>query len=165
MMSGSVPTSTTKATAVTGAGFLHDGSVSPIGQETAFALAESVSSEIPSNEILDHMKVQLMVRAYQVRGHHLANLDPLGISQPSMALAPELSYKNYGFSEADLDRKFCLGQGILYGFSSTHRNMTLREILETLQSIYCGSIGLEYAHIPGRTECNWLRQRVEIPQR
>lgn len=67
------------------------------------------SSSVSSGDILDTMKVQLMVRAFQVRGHQQANLDPLGINFMGKKDAPELTYQHYGFTEADLDRKFYLG--------------------------------------------------------
>lgn len=69
----------------------------------------SPSAPIPSGEILDHMKVQLLVRAYQIRGHQLAKLDPLEINFQKESQAPELTIEHYGFTEADLDRKFYLG--------------------------------------------------------
>lgn len=69
----------------------------------------NASKGLPSGDILDTMKVQLMVRAYQVRGHQLANLDPLGINFIGNQQAPELEPAHYGFTEADLDRKFHLG--------------------------------------------------------
>ena len=95
----------------------------------------------------------------------MAHLDPLGINIPKMSTAPELDYKNYGFKESDLNRTFYLGSGILIGFSKSRQHMTLREILDTLQKVYCGSIGIEYAHIPDRRQCDWLRSRVEVPER
>ncbi len=55
------------------------------------------------------MKVQLLVRAYQIRGHQLAKLDPLNIVKPNAEHAPELTIEHYGFTEKDLDRKFQLG--------------------------------------------------------
>jgi 2-oxoglutarate dehydrogenase E1 component len=92
-------------------------------------------------DISDHMKVQLIVRAYQVRGHALADLDPLGISNPDLNALPELSYKHYGFTDADLDRKFYLGQGILPNFLAQEGNkeLTLREIIDRLKKTYCKS--------------------------
>jgi 2-oxoglutarate dehydrogenase E1 component len=95
----------------------------------------------PSNQdILDHLKVQLLVRAYQVRGHHLANLDPLGILDPDLATEhpPELDLSFYGLSEADLDRSFFLGQGVLPKFVNQQTySLTLREIIEKLKMVYC----------------------------
>ena len=91
-----------------------------------------------SSEIVDHLKVQLLVRAYQVRGHHLANLDPLGIMQPALtnSTPPELELSHYGLTEKDMDRTFQLGDGMLPGFSQV-KEMTLKEILSTLKQTYC----------------------------
>ncbi|KAJ3311300.1 2-oxoglutarate dehydrogenase E1 component [Boothiomyces sp. JEL0838] len=122
------------------------------------------SVPIPSGEILDHMKVQLLVRAYQIRGHQLAKLDPLEINFQKESQAPELTIQHYGFTETDLDRKFYLGSGILPQFvKGTDSEMSLREIVQSLQSVYCGSIGIEYGHIPDRNACDWLRQQFEVP--
>ncbi|KAI3644982.1 hypothetical protein MP228_011146 [Amoeboaphelidium protococcarum] len=119
------------------------------------------------SEILDHMKVQLMVRAYQVRGHHLAKLDPLGILEPDLESShpPELEYQYYGFTDQDLDRTFHLGQGVLPHYKHVKDKYTLREIIQILKDIYCGSIGVEYTHIPDRAQCDWIRERLEVPQR
>ncbi|KAI8830707.1 thiamine diphosphate-binding protein [Chytridium lagenaria] len=122
---------------------------------------------IPANDILDHMKVQLLVRAYQVRGHQLADIDPLGININNATNAPELDPLHYGFKEEDMGRKFFLGHGILPGFLAADktRNLTLREIVTKLRQTYCGSIGIEYGHISDRAACDWLRQKFEVPVR
>jgi 2-oxoglutarate dehydrogenase E1 component len=84
----------------------------------------------------DHMKVQLLVRAYQVRGHHIAKLDPLEILNAD-TIPKELDPKHYGFTEKDLDRKFSLGPGILSAFAETGKKKSLREIVDTCKQIYC----------------------------
>ncbi|CAG8545535.1 11102_t:CDS:2, partial [Dentiscutata erythropus] len=126
--------------------------------------ATSVSTDVSGTyDISDHMKVQLLVRAYQVRGHHIATLDPLNIIKPN-SIPKELDPHYYGFSEKDLDRQFSLGPGILPGFAGTGENKTLREIVECCKKIYCGTIGIEYTHILDRVQCDWVRERVEIPK-
>lgn len=116
---------------------------------------------------MDHLKVQLLVRAYQVRGHTRAKTDPLEISFGYSKVAPpkELTLANYGFTDADLDREFTLGPGILPRFASGGNDKkTLREIISICEQTYCGSYGVEYMHIPSREQCDWIRERVEIPQ-
>ncbi|KAJ3403510.1 hypothetical protein HDU80_004076 [Chytriomyces hyalinus] len=137
----------------------------PIGNSPDYVQADEAN--IPAAEILDHMKVQLLVRAYQIRGHQLADLDPLGISVGDAAKAPELDPKHYGFTEQDMDRTFFLGQGILPGFKANEakEKLTLREILGRLKKTYAGSIGIEYGHIDDRSACDWLRSKVEVPVR
>ncbi|KMU76450.1 2-oxoglutarate dehydrogenase E1 component [Coccidioides immitis RMSCC 3703] len=120
-------------------------------------------------EVSNHLKVQLLVRAYQARGHHKAKIDPLGIRGEAESFGyskpKELELEHYGFTEADLDQEFALGPGILPRFETeTRKKMTLREIIGACERIYCGSFGIEYIHIPDREPCDWIRDRVEIPQ-
>jgi hypothetical protein len=81
-----------------------------------------------------------LVRAYQVRGHHVAELDPLGILDADLADVhpPELELSRYGFTERDLDKQIALGPGILPHFATEDRkSMSLRDIIKTLKRIYC----------------------------
>ncbi|KAH8114578.1 2-oxoglutarate dehydrogenase complex E1 component mitochondrial precursor [Phellopilus nigrolimitatus] len=115
----------------------------------------------------DHLKTQLLVRAYQVRGHHVADLDPLGILDADLAdvKPPELELNQYGFTEGDLDKQIALGPGILPHFATEDRKtMSLREIIKLCQRIYCGAVGIQYIHIPDKDQCDWIRERVEIPK-
>ena len=121
-----------------------------------------------NTDVTKHLKVQLLVRAYQVRGHHMAKIDPLGIRSEANDLRTanprELELDHYGFTEKDLDDEFTLGPGILPRFAREgHEKMTLREIVAACEKIYCGSFGIEYVHIPDRKQCDWLRERIEIP--
>ncbi|KAK9767478.1 2-oxoglutarate dehydrogenase E1 component [Basidiobolus ranarum] len=134
---------------------------------SSFQFTEVPHTAAASSDISEHLKIQLMVRAYQVRGHHIANLDPLGILHADLdsSIPSELNPSHYGFTEADMDKVFSLGPGILPSFASEKPSMTLREIISNLKSIYCGSIGIEYSHIPDRTQCDWIRQHIETPSR
>ncbi|GAA5976371.1 hypothetical protein JCM11641_005992 [Rhodosporidiobolus odoratus] len=126
-----------------------------------------VSLALGGGQVEDHMKVQLLVRAFQVRGHNIANLDPLGMSSADLdnSTPSELTLKHYGWTDADLDKEFELGAGILPRFKEAGTDkMTLREIVDTCKRIYSGSIGFQYIHIPNRDECDWIRERVETPK-
>ena len=119
-------------------------------------------------DVSNHLKVQLLVRAYQARGHHKAKTDPLGIRGEAEAFGyrkpKELELDHYGFTEKDLDQEFELGPGILPRFSSEQKQkMTLRDIIATCEKAYCGSYGVEYIHIPDREQCDWIRNRIEVP--
>ena len=120
-------------------------------------------------DVTSHLKVQLLVRAYQARGHHKARTDPLGIRGEAEAFGyhkpKELDLDHYQFTEKDLDNEYTLGPGILPRFKTEGREkMTLREIIASCERLYCGSYGVEYIHIPDREKCDWIRNRMEIPQ-
>ncbi|KAI9765578.1 MAG: 2-oxoglutarate dehydrogenase E1 component [Geoglossum simile] len=121
------------------------------------------------SEVTNHLKVQLLVRAYQARGHHKAKIDPLGIRSEAVLFGTskpkELELDRYGFAEKDLDAEYTLGPGILPRFINEERErMSLRDIIAACERLYCGSYGIEYIHIPDREQCDWIRDRVEIPQ-
>ena len=102
--------------------------------------APTLSVQVGQQDLSDHLKVQLLVRAYQVRGHHIANLDPLGILDPD--LSPdrpiELELSHYGFTDKDLDKEFSLGPGILPHFAKNGvKSMTLADIIKTCKRVYC----------------------------
>lgn len=136
----------------------------PTGTE-ATSYGSGLSNATDENVAL-HLKVQLLCRAYQVRGHLKAHIDPLGISfgdSKNPALPPELTIEFYGFSKNDLDREFHLGPGILPRFANENRKtMTLRDIINNLEKLYCSSYGIQYTHIPSKEKCEWLRERIEI---
>jgi 2-oxoglutarate decarboxylase len=94
-----------------------------------------------------------LIRAYRVRGHLWADLDPLGYNPEPH---PELELSYYGLSVWDLDRKFICG-----GLGGCSGMLTLREIVYTLQETYCRHIGIEYMHIQDREPRQWLQERSE----
>eukprot|EP00124_Ichthyophonus_hoferi_P002173 Ihof_evm3s138 gene=Ihof_evmTU3s138 len=133
---------------------------------TSFAIAAAGTS--PQKEIQDHLAVQDLVRAFQVRGHNVAKLDPLGIFEADLSreIPTELTYTNYGFKPEDLDRTFNIGtvdnKGLL-GLVSSEKPMTLRELIAELERIYCNKIGYEYMHINDKEQYKWLQDRIESP--
>ncbi len=96
-----------------------------------------------------------MINAYRVRGHLIANLDPL--HAVAVSYNAELDIETYGLTIWDLDREFDTGTLVISG------PPTLRKILETLRKAYCGTVGVEYRHIQSREEKLWIQQRVEGP--
>ncbi|MCU0839788.1 MAG: 2-oxoglutarate dehydrogenase E1 component, partial [Rhodospirillales bacterium] len=102
---------------------------------------------------LDSIRALMMIRVYRVRGHLMANFDPLGLER--RRYHPELDPKTYGFGEEDLDRPIFI-DGVL-GLETA----TVRQILEILRQTYCGSIGVEFMHIPYPDEKAWIQQRIE----
>jgi 2-oxoglutarate dehydrogenase E1 component len=128
------------------------------------APASSATSPTSEDALSDHMKLMLVIRAYQVRGHVVAKLDPLEITQRERPT--ELKIETYGFSERDLDREFFVGGNLLSGIlSSGKHRRTLREIIRILEQTYCGTIGVEYMHIQDRLRANWIRERFETVEK
>ncbi|BAO41832.1 2-oxoglutarate dehydrogenase E1 component [Kluyveromyces marxianus] len=140
----------------------------PTGPGVPHDLPLGGSLHAVDQDVTTHLKVQLLCRAYQVRGHQKAHIDPLQISfgdDKSKPLPRELTLEHYGFTEKDLDRDITLGPGILPRFATeTRKTMKLREIIAALEKLYCSSYGIEYIHIPSREQCEWLRERIEIPK-
>ena len=93
-----------------------------------------------------------MINAYRVRGHLLADLDPL---EYKVGKHPELDPQYYGFTLWDLDREFVCGG--LCG----KQQAKLRDILDTLRETYCGKIGPEYMHMQETAQKRWLQDRME----
>jgi 2-oxoglutarate dehydrogenase E1 component len=113
----------------------------------------------PSPETAKQAAVLQLINAYRVRGHLIADLDPLG-SEPSYH--PELDPANYGLTIWDLDRQFLTGSlGEAIGEGAPQPVATLREILETLRQTYCGKIGCEYMNIQIPEQKRWLQQHME----
>ncbi len=102
---------------------------------------------------LDSIRALMLIRAYRVRGHLEAQLDPLHLRQPRQHT--ELDPATYGFSEADMDRPIFI-DGVL-----GRDTATVREILAILRASYCGEIGVEFMHIQDPAQKSWIQQRIE----
>ena len=100
-------------------------------------------------------RVQEMIHAFRVRGHLLADIDPLEYHQRSH---PDLDIANHGMTLWDLDREFATG-----GFGG-RQFAKLRDILGTLRDAYCRTIGIEYMHIQDPEQRKWIQDRLERKQ-
>ncbi len=103
--------------------------------------------------ILDHLRVVMLIRAFRVRGHLLAELDPLRLNKNNAH--PELDPANYGFGEEDLDREFYLDN--VLGLEKA----TLREIVSILHQTYSAKIGVEFMHIQEQDQKAWIQAVME----
>ena len=121
-------------------------------QHQAFA-PERMSATKVREATLDSLRALMLIRAYRVRGHLLADLDPLKISPPTEH--PELDPATYGFQDKDLDRQVFINY--VLGLESA----TIREIMTILKETYCGSIGIEFLHIQAPDEKAWIQERIE----
>ncbi|MDA0993494.1 MAG: 2-oxoglutarate dehydrogenase E1 component [Proteobacteria bacterium] len=99
--------------------------------------------------------VSRMIQVYSLRGHQIADLDPLGLMERPVPGVLKLEY--LGLSAADMDTEFVTGG--LAGTSDRHMN--LRDIINLLKKIYCGTVGAEFAHVSRSRERLWLRKHFE----
>ena len=116
--------------------------------------APAPSTDAVRAATLDSLRAIMMIRAYRMRGHLKANLDPLGIAT-TPGDASELDPATYGFSEADYDRP------IFLDFVLGLETATVREILAIVRRTYCGNVGVQYMHISDPKEKGWLQARIE----
>ena len=101
----------------------------------------------------DSVRAIMLIRAYRIRGHLIADLDPLGIQKREEH--SELKPETYGFNKNDFSRKIFL-DGVL---GLQHAN--LKEIMEILKKTYCSKIGYEFMHMGDPDEKSWIRDRIE----
>ncbi|HVW91786.1 MAG TPA: 2-oxoglutarate dehydrogenase E1 component [Devosia sp.] len=105
----------------------------------------------------DSIHALMMIRAYRMRGHLHADLDPLHLKPAEPA--PELDPATYGFGEGDLDRKIFIDNYLGLEFAS------VREMLAILKRTYCSTIGVEFMHISDPVAKSWLQERIEGPDK
>ena len=105
----------------------------------------------------DSIRAIMMIRAYRMRGHLHADLDPLKLKQDESA--PELDPATYGFTEADYDRKIFIDHVLGLEFA------TLHEMLAILKRTYCSTVGVEYMHISDPEAKQWVQERMEGPDK
>ncbi|WND01642.1 2-oxoglutarate dehydrogenase E1 component [Temperatibacter marinus] len=117
------------------------------------ATGGGVSAEEVRAATLDSIRALMMVRTYRVRGHLMANLDPLGLEE--RAAHPELDPQTYGFSDADMDRPIFMDN--VLGLETS----TVREIVAILKRTYCGNLGVEFMHINDPEEKSWIQRNIE----
>ncbi|XP_070689256.1 oxoglutarate (alpha-ketoglutarate) dehydrogenase a (lipoamide) isoform X2 [Pempheris klunzingeri] len=157
---------------------------SPLSLSAVPQLSSLVGAQ-PNVEKLveDHLAVQSLIRAYQIRGHHVAQLDPLGIMDADLdscvptdiiTSSDKLDvavFKErlriltvggfYGLDESDLDKVFRLPTTTFIGGSESA--LPLKEIIRRLEMAYCQHIGVEFMFINDLEQCQWIRQKFETP--
>jgi len=121
------------------------------------AAAQTEGVEVTDGQIrqavMDSVRALMLIRSYRIRGHLVAELDPLGMR--SETPHPELDPQSYGFSETDMDRKIFLDHVLGLEFAS------LRQILDIVKRTYCDTFALQYMHISNPDEAAWLKERIE----
>ncbi|MGJ8604438.1 MAG: 2-oxoglutarate dehydrogenase E1 component [Marivita sp.] len=112
-----------------------------------------VTDDAIQRAVLDSIRALMIIRAYRIRGHLAADLDPLGMREKTAH--PELDPKSYGFTEADMDRPIFIDNVLGLQIAS------MREILDIVRRTYCGTFALQYMHISDPEQSAWLKERIE----
>jgi 2-oxoglutarate dehydrogenase E1 component len=125
--------------------------------EKISAKAQAAGVALSSADVMqatrDSIHALMLIRAYRIRGHFHAKLDPLGIqAEPDEA---ELDPKSYGFSDDDMDRRIFLDKVLGLEFAS------MREIVAILRRTYCQTLGVEFMHISNPAQKAWIQERIE----
>jgi 2-oxoglutarate dehydrogenase E1 component len=116
-----------------------------------------LSVEETRKATMDSVRALMMIRAFRIRGHLAADLDPIALKpRPHQ---PELDPASYGFTEADLDRPIFLDK--VLGLEQA----TIRQIVDILKRTYCHTLGVEFMHISDPEQKAWIQQRIEGPDK
>ena len=105
------------------------------------------------SSITQSIKAIALIRAYRIRGHLIANLDPLGMMERNYI--HELHPQDHGFKKEDYNKKIFIGSYL------NTTSASINEILQKLRKVYCSNIGVEYMHISDPVEKIWFRERME----
>jgi 2-oxoglutarate dehydrogenase E1 component len=127
----------------------------------AQVLAQAKGAEVTAADVhqatRDSVRALMLIRAYRMRGHFHAKLDPLGIEAPRDR--EELDPRSYGFVEGDFDRKIFLDHVLGMEYAS------LREIVAICERTYCQTLGVEFMHISNAAQKSWIQERIEGPDK
>jgi 2-oxoglutarate dehydrogenase E1 component len=123
----------------------------------AASAGQELSPEQVQQATRDSVRALMMIRAYRMRGHLAAKLDPLGIEaeRPHEDLDPA----SYGFAGADRERKIFIDHVLGLEFA------TINEMLVILRRTYCSTLGVEFMHISEPAEKAWIQERIEGPDK
>ena len=133
------------------------GATDPAESINAVAAGHAAGRRMDADDMraatLDSLRAVMLIRAYRIRGHLIANLDPLSLE--NKPLHPELDPATYGFTDVDWDRPIFINYGL------GRETATLREIVETLRRTDCRTIGVEFMHIQDPGQKAWIQERIE----
>ena len=113
----------------------------------------SLTEDKMRQAVLDSIRALMLIRAFRIRGHLHANLDPLGLRDvPDHG---ELNPETYGFGPGDMDRPIFIDNVLGLEIAS------IRQITELMQRTYCGTFAIQFMHISNPEEAAWLKERIE----
>ena len=118
-------------------------------KDKAVAKGVELTDDQVQRAVLDSIRALMLIRAYRIRGHLAADLDPLGMRAATPH--PELDPKSYGFTDGDMDRPIFIDN--VLGLQVA----TMRQIVEIVKRTYCGTFALQYMHISDPEQSAWLK--------
>ncbi|MFM2355688.1 MAG: hypothetical protein RLZZ528_1424, partial [Pseudomonadota bacterium] len=130
-----------------------EGKIRAKAAEATTQTGAPVSEDAIKRAVLESVRAIMIIRAYRIRGHLAADLDPLGIAPKDPH--PELDPASYGFAEADMDRPIFIDKVLGLDFAS------MRQIIDIVRRTYCGTFALQYMHISDPEQAAWLKERIE----
>ncbi len=122
-------------------------------QDKATKIGGGLSEAQVRAATLDSIRAIMMIRAYRIRGHLIANLDPLHIEPPKEH--PELDPRTYGFTDNNFDKPIFIDN--VLGLETA----SINEMMEILWRTYCDTIGVEFMHIADPVQKSWIQERIE----
>ena len=128
------------------------GAEKKIREKAADAGIELTDAQV-QRAVLDSIRALMIIRAYRIRGHLIADIDPLGMRDNTPH--PELDPRSYGFTDADMDRPIFIDNVLGLQMAS------MRQIMEIVKRTYCGTFALQYMHISDPEQSSWLKERIE----
>ena len=128
------------------------GAEKKIREKAADAGIELTDAQV-QRAVLDSIRALMIIRAYRIRGHLIADIDPLGMRDQTPH--PELDPRSYGFTDADMDRPIFIDNVLGLQMAS------MRQIMEIVKRTYCGTFALQYMHISNPEQSSWLKERIE----
>ncbi|MBF9019744.1 2-oxoglutarate dehydrogenase E1 component [Rhodobacterales bacterium HKCCA1058] len=128
------------------------GAEKKIREKAADAGIELTDAQV-QRAVLDSIRALMIIRAYRIRGHLIADIDPLGMRDKTPH--PELDPRSYGFTDADMDRPIFIDNVLGLQMAS------MRQIMEIVKRTYCGTFALQYMHISDPEQSSWLKERIE----
>src|SRR5688572_13532010 len=128
--------------------------IAPVAEKAkAAAQAAGADPDTVRRAADDAIRAMMLIRTYRVRGHLAARLDPLGLHRQE--LPADLTPEYHGFGPDDLDRPIYLAGTLGFTYA------TIRQVVDMLQTTYCGHIGFEYMHINDLEERRFIQDRIE----
>ncbi|MBU2243459.1 MAG: 2-oxoglutarate dehydrogenase E1 component, partial [Alphaproteobacteria bacterium] len=122
-------------------------------KEKAVEKGVEISEDQIKRAVLDSIRAIMIIRAFRIRGHLAADLDPLKMREETQH--PELDPRSYGFAEADMDRPIFIDN--VLGL----QHASMRQIMDIVKRTYCGTFALQYMHISDPEQAGWLKERIE----